>query len=67
MDFNYSFPIDLTPTEIPFGAKYFGKVQLQSKFGLDLQDFSVWIKHQLIYIKIISEHFLLHGRQTCHF
>ena len=33
LDCNYTFPIDFTITEIPFGAKSIGKVQLQSKFG----------------------------------
>ena len=35
---NCTFPIDLAPNRIPFGAKSIGNVLLQSKFGLDEQD-----------------------------
>ena len=35
LDCKYTFSIDLAPNGIHFGAKSIGKVQLQSKFGLD--------------------------------
>ena len=39
MDCNYTFPIDLAPNGIAFGAlNLSGKVQLQSKFCLNHQD-----------------------------
>ena len=38
LDCNYTFPIDLAPNGIPLCDKSIGKVQLQSKFGLDQQD-----------------------------
>ena len=38
LDCDYTFPIDLTPNIISFGAKSVGKVKLQSKFGLIQKD-----------------------------
>ena len=39
LDCNYPFSIDLAPNSISFCAKSIGNVYLQSKFGLDRQDF----------------------------
>ena len=36
-DCNYYFPIDIGPMEITIDAKFIGKGQLESKFGLDQQ------------------------------
>jgi len=38
LDYNYPIPKELAQNGIPFGAKSSGKVQLQSKLGLDLKD-----------------------------
>ena len=38
LDCDYIFPIDLALNGIQFGAKSIGRVQLQSKFGLDPQE-----------------------------
>ena len=34
-EYHYPIPIDLAPNEFPIGAKSIGKMELQSKFGLN--------------------------------
>ena len=41
LDCNYTFPIDLVPNRITFGAKSIGKMLLQTKFFYDLTRFEM--------------------------
>ena len=49
-DCNNTFPIDLLPNEIPFGAKSIEKVLLESKFDL--------IRLRKYFSKEMAEHFM---------